>query len=168
MFLLFNCPVMSNSLQPHGLQHTRPPCPSPSPEVCLSSCPLHRWCHPALSSSDALFSFCPQSFPASGTFSIVGCYQQVMLSQSVQSLSRVWLFVTPWIAARQASLSITNSWSSPKPTSIELVMTSSHLILCRPLFLLPQIPPSISLFQWVNCSHQMTKLLEIQLQHQSF
>ena len=68
MFLLFSCPVMSNSLQPHGLQHTRPPCPSPSPEVCLSSCPLHRWCHPALSSSDALFSFCPQSFPESGTF----------------------------------------------------------------------------------------------------
>ena len=68
MFLLFSCPVVSNSLQPHGLQHTRPPCPSPSPEVCLSSCPLHQWCHPALSSSDALFSFCPQSFPESGTF----------------------------------------------------------------------------------------------------
>ena len=59
---------MSDSLQPHGLQHTRPPCPSPSPEVCPRSCPLHRWCHPAISSSDALFSFCPQSSPASGTF----------------------------------------------------------------------------------------------------
>ena len=42
---LFSCPVMSNCLQPHGLQHARPPCPSPSPEVCPSSCPLHRWCH---------------------------------------------------------------------------------------------------------------------------
>ena len=52
---------------------------------------------------------------------------------SVQSLSRVRLFVTPWIAARQASLSITNSWSSPRLTSIESVMPSSHLILCRPL-----------------------------------
>ena len=60
------CPVMSNSLRPHGLQHTRPPCPSPSARVCASS--LHWWCHPAISSSDALFSFCPQSFPASGTF----------------------------------------------------------------------------------------------------
>ena len=50
------------------LQHTRPPCPSPSPEVCPSSCPLPQWCHPAISTSDALFSFCPQSFPASMTF----------------------------------------------------------------------------------------------------
>ena len=66
--LVFSHPVMSDSLQSHGLQHTRPPCPSPSPEVCPSSCPLHWWCHPAISSSDAVFSFCPQSFPASGTF----------------------------------------------------------------------------------------------------
>ena len=66
--LLFSCPVVSDSLQPHGLQHTRPPSPSPSPTVCPSSCSLHQWCHPAISSSDTLLSFCPQSFPASGTF----------------------------------------------------------------------------------------------------
>ena len=65
---------------------------------------------------------------------------------SVQLLSRVQLFATPWIAARQASLSITNSRSSPKPMSIELVMPSSHLILCHPLLLLPPIPPSIRVF----------------------
>ena len=65
---------------------------------------------------------------------------------SVQSLSRVWLFVTPWIAACQASLSITNSRSSFKLTSIESVMPSSHLILCRPLLLLPPIPSSIRVF----------------------
>ena len=63
--------------------------------------------------------------------------------RSDQSLSRVRLFSTPWITARQASLSITNSWSSPKLMSIESVMPSSHLILCRPLLLLPPIPPSI-------------------------
>ena len=63
-----------------------------------------------------------------------------------QSLSRVWLFVTPWIAARQASLSITNSQSTPKLMSIESVMPSSHLILCCPLLLLPPIPPSIRVF----------------------
>ena len=68
------------------------------------------------------------------------------VSQSVQSLSHVRLFATPWIAARQASLSITNSRSSPKPMSIESVMPSSHLILCHPLFLLPPIPPSIRVF----------------------
>ena len=62
---------------------------------------------------------------------------------SVQSLSRVRLFVTPWTAACQASLSITNSRSPPKPMSIESVMPSNHLILCRPLFLLTPVAPSI-------------------------
>ena len=65
---------------------------------------------------------------------------------SVQSFSRVQLFATPWIAARQASLSITNSRSLPKPMSIKLVMPSSHLILCHPLLLLPPILPSIKVF----------------------
>ena len=65
---------------------------------------------------------------------------------SVQSLSPVRLFATPWIAARQASLSITNSQSPPKPMSIESVMPSSHLILCHSLLLLPPIPPSIRVF----------------------
>ena len=65
---------------------------------------------------------------------------------SVQSLSRVQLFATPWITARQAFLSITNSRSSLRLTSIESVMPSSHLILCRPLLLLPPIPPSIRVF----------------------
>ena len=65
---------------------------------------------------------------------------------TVQSLSRVRLFATPWIAACQTSLSITNSRSSPRLTSIESVMPSSHLILCRLLLLLPPIPPSIRVF----------------------
>ena len=65
---------------------------------------------------------------------------------SVQSLSLVWLFANPWIAARQASLSFTISWSSLKLTSIESVMPSSHLIICHPLFLLPSILPSITVF----------------------
>ena len=65
---------------------------------------------------------------------------------SVQLCSCVWLFVTPWITARQASLSITNSWSSLKLTYIESVMPSSHLILCRPLLFLSPISPSIRVF----------------------
>ena len=65
---------------------------------------------------------------------------------SVQSLSHVRLLTTPWTTECQASLSITNSWSSPKLTSIESVMPSNHLILCRPLLLLPSIFPSIRIF----------------------
>ena len=72
---------------------------------------------------------------------------------SVQSLSHVWLFATPRIAARQASLSITNSQSLLKPMSIESVMPSSHLIPCRPLLLLPPIPPSIRVFSNESTLH---------------
>ena len=64
----FSHSVMSDSLRPHGLQHARPPCPSPTPRVYSNSCPLSRWCHPAISSSVAHFSSCPQSFPVSGSF----------------------------------------------------------------------------------------------------
>ena len=71
---------------------------------------------------------------------------QVSQFSSVQLLNYVRLFVIPWTAAQQASLSITNSQRSPRLTSIESVMPSSHLILCRPLLLLPPIPPSIRVF----------------------
>ena len=87
---------------------------------------------------------------------------------SFQSLSRVRLFATPWIAARQASLSITNSQSLLKLMSIELVMPSNHLTLCRPLLLCPQSLPASGLFQRVSSSDQVAKVLEFQLQHQSF
>ena len=59
---------MSNSVRPHGLQHARPPCPSPSPGACSNSCPVSQWCHPAISPSAVPFSSCLQSFPASGSF----------------------------------------------------------------------------------------------------
>ena len=74
LFLWSNSPVQFLShvwlLQSHGLQHTRLPCPSSTPGTCLNSCPSSRWCHPTNSSSVALFSSCPQSFPASGSFPI--------------------------------------------------------------------------------------------------
>ena len=80
-------------------------------------------------------------------------FNSKLVISSVQSLSRVRLFATPWIAARQSSLSITNSRNSPRLTSIELVMPSSHLILCRPLLLLPPIPPSIRIFSNESVLH---------------
>ena len=86
---------------------------------------------------------------------------------SVQLLSPVQLFATQWITARQDSLSITNSWSLLKLMPIELVMPSNHHILCRPLLLLPLIPPSIRVFPNESTLHEVAKVLEFQLQHQS-
>ena len=88
---------------------------------------------------------------------------------SLQSLSRVQLFVTPWTAAHQASLSITNSQRLLKFMSIETVMPSNHLILCRPLLLLPSIFPSIRVFSNESALRmRWPKYWEFQLQHQSF
>ena len=96
--------------------------------------------------------FCLYEFKAFSIFS------------SIQLLSHVRLFATPWITARQASLSITSSWSSLRLMSIESVMPSRHLILCCPLLLLPHsLPASGFFFQWINSSHKMAKVLEFQL-----
>ena len=101
--------------------------------------------------------------------SLVHLWSENTLSvSSVQSLSWVWLFETPWTAAHQATLSITNSLSLLKLRSIESVMPSNHLILCHPLFLLPSIFPSVRVFSNVSSLHQVAKVLELQLQHQSF
>ena len=87
----------------------------------------------------------------------------------VKSLSCVRLFATPWTTACQASLSITNSWSLLKLMSIELVMPSNHLILCRPLLILPSIIPSIRVFSNESLLRiRWPKYLEFQLQRQPF
>ena len=87
---------------------------------------------------------------------------------SVQSLSHVLLFVTPWTAACQASLSITNSQSLLKLMSIESVMPSNHLVLCCPFLFLPSFFPGIRVFSNVSFSHQVANALEFQFQHQSY
>ena len=81
-----------------------------------------------------------------GQWSVRSTSNSVFIASSVQSLRHVRLFATPWIAARQPSLSISNCQSLPKPMSIELVVPSSHLILCRPLIFLPPILPSVRVF----------------------
>ena len=96
----------------------------------------------------------------------------ILVSSSVQFIC-VQLFATPWTAACQASLSITNSRSLLKLTSIESVMASNHLILCCPLLLPPSLFPYTTLFRsgffkYLSASRQVAKLLEFQLQHQSF
>ena len=79
----FSHSVVSNSLWPYEPQHTRPPCPSPTPGVYSNSCPLSRWCHPTISSSVFPFSSCPQSFPAS-VFPFSSCPQSFPASGSFQ------------------------------------------------------------------------------------
>ena len=90
-------------------------------------------------------------------------YRSAWHISSVQLLSHVQLFATPWIPARQPSLFITNSRSSLRLRSIESVMPSRHLILCRPLLLLPPIPPSITVFSNESTLHEVAKVLEFQL-----
>ena len=86
--LLFSRSVVSDSLQPHRLQHARLPCPSPSPRVCSSSCPLSRSCHPTTSSSVVPFSSCLQSLPASGSFPMSRLFasggQSICLPMNIQ------------------------------------------------------------------------------------
>ena len=110
----FNHSVMFDSLRPHGLQHTRLPCPSPTPGACSNSCPLSRWCHPTISSSVILFSSCHQSFPASGSFPVSWLFtsggQSIRASASVSVLPmniQDWfpLGLTDWISLQFKGLS---------------------------------------------------------------
>ena len=110
----FSRSVVSNSLQPHGLQHARPPCPSPTPGVYSNSCPSSRWCHPAISSSVAPFSSCPQSLPASGSFPMSQLFERGGQSTGVSALASVlpmntqdWspLEWTGWISLHSKGLS---------------------------------------------------------------
>ena len=110
----FSCSVVSNSLWPHGLQHARPPCPSPTPGVYSNSCPLCWWCHQTISSSVIPFSSCLQSFPASGSFQmsqfLVSGGQSIVLSASASVLpiniqDRFPLGWTDWISFLSKGLS---------------------------------------------------------------
>ena len=109
----FSRSVMSDSLRPHELQHTRPPCPSPTPRVYPDSCPLSRWCHPTISSSVSPFSSCPQSFPASGSFQMSQFFasggQNIGVSASTSVLPvniQVWfpLGWTGWVSLQSKGL----------------------------------------------------------------
>ena len=95
--LQFSCSVLSNSLRPRGLQHARLPCPSPTPTVYSNSCPLSPWCHPTILSSVIPFSFCLQSFPASGSFQMSQLFASGGQSTGVSaSASVLMLNIQDW------------------------------------------------------------------------
>ena len=139
LLLLFSCPIMSNSLQPLELQHARLLCPSSSPEVCPSLCPLHRWCHPATSSSDALFSFCLQSFPASETF------QMSQLFTSIR-WPKYWRFSFSFSPSDEFSelISLKIDWFYPLAAQGTLSAVFSSTTVPRHQFFgtLPSLPTS--------------------------
>ena len=112
--LLFSCSVVSDSWQPNGLQHTRLPCPSPTPGASSNSCPLSRWCHPTISASVVPFSSRLQSFPASGSFPMSQPFtwggQSIRVSASTSVLPmkiQDWLPLgwTAWISLQSKGLS---------------------------------------------------------------
>ena len=145
----FSCSVVSNSLRPHGLQYARLSCPSPTPGPCLNLCLLSQWCHPIKK---------PKNIPAKPNFHV----------SSVQSLSRVRLgnpmdCCTPVLPIHHQLLEFTQTlvhWVSD-------AIQPSHPLLSPspPAFNLSQHQ---GLFKWVSSSHQVAKVLEFQLQHQSF
>ena len=109
----FSHSVVSNSLQPHGLQHTRPPCPSPTPRAYSNPCPLSQWCHPTISSPVVPFSSYPQSFPATGSFQMSQLFtsdgQRIGVSASTSVLPmnfQEWspLGWTGWISLQSSLL----------------------------------------------------------------
>ena len=116
----FSHSVLSDSLRPHELQHTRPPCPSPTPRVYSNSCPLSQWCHPTISSSVDPFSSRPQSFPASGSFQMSQLFTSGGQSTGVSASTSVlpmniqdWFILgwTGWISLQSKGL----QESSPTP-----------------------------------------------------
>jgi len=122
------------------------------PELCCSESTLES---PSYSLQSVFFSLMKPIVKrsASDVANSQGRSWITQVLSSVQSLSRVRLFATPWTEASQASLSITSSWSLPKHMSVESVMPSNHLILCRPLLLLPSIFPSIRVFSNESALH---------------
>ena len=101
----FSCSVMSDSLCPLWLQHSRLPCPSPNHGACSNSCPLNQWCHPTISSSVVPFSSCLQSFPASGSFSISQFFASGSQSTGVSALaSALTMNIQDWFPLRLTGL----------------------------------------------------------------
>ena len=161
----FNRSVLSNSLWLHELQHTRPPCPSPTPRAYSSSCTLSRWCHPTISSSVNPFSSCPQSFPASGSFQISQLFtsggRSIGVSASISVLlmnTQDWfpLELTGWILQ---SKGISKDFSN---TTVQ-----RHQIFCSAFFIVQYSHPFmttgkiIALTRWTFVGKKMSLLLNM-------
>ena len=176
---------MSESLQPHGLQHARPPCPSPTPRVYSNSCPSSRWCHPTFSSSVIPFSSCLQSFPASGSFQMSQFFasgsQGMEKAMAPHSSTLAWKI--PWTEEpgrlqSMRSQRVGHDWA----TSLSLfhfyalekeMATHSSILAWRiPGTGEPGGLPSMGSHRvghdWSDLAAAAAKVLKFQLQHQFF
>ena len=181
----FSCSVMSDSLWPHGLQHTRLPCPSPTLWACTNSRPLSWWCHPTISSSVISFSSCISIFSSIRVFSNESAhlirwpnYWSFSFSVSPPIEYSGLIFRINWLGLlavqgtqessptpqfKNLNSSVLSFLYSPTLTSIESVMPSNHFILLSPFPPAPNPSQHQSLFRWVNTLHEVAKVLEFQL-----
>ena len=159
--LLFSGSVVSNSLQTHGLRHTRPPCPSLSPRICSNSCQLSGWCHPTISSSIIPFASCPQSFPASGSFLMSQLFTAAAAAKSLQLCPTL---CDPIDGSPPGSpvLSYLPEFAQTHVHGVDDAIQPSHPLSFTYPFAL-NLSHHQGLFQWVSSSHQAAKVLEFQL-----
>ena len=153
----------------HNISKNKKVCRGTSNAVSKNSCHRNLKSHHSVKCQNSYLNICVYIYIY--IYSHTCVYAHICdyaYTYSVRLLSHVQLFATPWIKARQASLSITNSRSLLKLMSIESVMPSSHLIFCHPLLLLHPLPPSIRVFSNESTLHEVAKVLVFQLQHQSF
>ena len=162
LLLLFRLSVMSDSLRPRGLQHARLLCPSPLPGACSNSCPLSWWCHPTISSSVVPFSFCLQSFPASGSFPMSQFFSSGGQSTGVSASTSVppmntqdWspLGWTGWISLQSKGLSRvfsnTTVWKHQFFSAQPSLWSNSHIYIW---LLEKNIALTIPLFDYTGCN----------------
>ena len=133
MDLLFSYSVVSGSLRPHGLQHARPPCPSPSPGACSNSCWLSQWCHPTISSSVVPFSSCLKPFPASGSFLI----SQLFASGGQSSGASASASVLPMNSQGWFPLGLTGliSFQGPLKSLLQYHISKASVLPCSAFFM---------------------------------
>ena len=178
MLLMFSHSVMSHSLWPHGLWHTRLPYSLPSPRVCSNSCPLSQWCHPTISSSVIPFSSCLKSFPASGSFPMSQFFASGGPSIGVSASSSTVIQFSCSVVSDSLRPHEPQHTRPPCPSPTPGVHPNSCPLSCnaiQPSHPLSSPSPPVfnlsqhqGLFKWVSSSHQGAKVLEFQLQHQSF
>ena len=130
------------TIKKNGLEHTRPPCPSSSPGVCSNSCPLSRWCHPTISSSVVLFSFCPQSFPASGSFPMSWLFasgsQSIGVSASVLPRNIQGWFPLGW-----------TSWISLQSKGLSRIFSNTTVQKCQFFGAQPSLWSNAHIYTWL-------------------